>query len=451
MNQIEYQARPHQFRALKAAEKYVVLFGGVGSGKTEVGSLLTLRKIKENPGSVKGLIAANTYTQLIDSTITNAYRKWKSLGVRILPTEPPRSYGPFNIRIWCGRAWHEVRCRSLDNYEMLAGAEYGWAWLDEVYMTKEAAWNEVQARLRDTEAGRIQALLTTTTDEPSSWLYKVFVDDVDEALMKVIYATSYDNEKNLPPGYIDELKGTYSDRLFDRKGLAKWVSLTGSMIYSAFDRKVHVAGGEHSGCRPEDVDFDPALPILWSLDFNIGEGKPMSSALGQIRKSSGPDGRVRPEINWFDEIVIDSSDTNDAIDEFKAKPWWGRKPRPRVIVYGDAAGRARDTRSKVTDYILLSRAGFRAQNVPPSNPSVRDRHNLVNSLLKAANGDVRMKIHPRCKTLIKGFETTKLKKGANYLEDDRVREQHVTTAAGYMICREFSLTVPRGDGPKHWK
>jgi len=36
--------------------------------------------------------------------------------------------------------------------------------------------------------------------------------------------------------------------------------------------------------------------------------------------------------------------------------------------------------------------------------------------------------------LAEGFSLTKLKDGAQYIEDDSKRYQHITTAAGYGIC-----------------
>jgi hypothetical protein len=211
------------------------------------------------------------------------------------------------------------------------------------------------------------------------------------------------------------------------------VSLEGSTIYYAFDRTEHV----------KPVEYDSALPILWAHDFNIGQDKPMSSCLAQIKKGPGPVGKdgkatVRPELHVFDELILDTSDTNDAVEECKARlEKLGAKPS-QVRIYGDASGRAGDSRSKTTDYSILRDAGFVDQRVPPSNPPIRDRHNAVNALLRNAAGDVRLRIDPRCKVLAKGLEVVKLRGGAQYLEEER-REQHVTTALGYLVMVEFPI------------
>lgn len=408
----DYRARPHQYQVLKSGKRIILLGGGVGSGKTDVGSIWSLRKALAWPESL-GLIAANTYSQLADSTLRNFYRKVETYGLRVQPSELPRTGRPFTLKVHNGRRWIEILCRSMDKFETLSGLEIGWYWLDEVWQTPRAAFDLVNARLRDSRCGQPQGLLTTTLDEPSSWLYDVFVDKKDEDLCEVIYARTTDNLKNLPPGYLDLLKRTYDSRLFARMVEAKWVSLSKGRVYHQFDRREHV--------RP--LTLDPNLPLCWSHDFNIN---PMSSLAAQIK------GR---EVRIVDEIVLETSSTPEVIAEFRARGY-DRHPAG-VVIYGDAAGRAGDTRSTISDYQLLRQAGFTVQKVPIANPSLRDRHNTVNTRLKNAGGQVGLFIDPGCKVLIKGFETTGYKPGS-HLEAESF-EQHITTALGYLVHREFPL------------
>ena len=299
--------------------------------------------------------------------------------------------------------------------------EVGWTWLDETWDTPPEAINVVDARLRDDRA-HIQMLMTTTLDDPSTWMYDMVVDKFNPDLMDVIYATTYTNERNLPDGYIDRLKSRYTESMFKRMVLAQWVTLSQTQIYYAFNRDNNI--------NKEISEYSENLDILWTHDFNIGEGKPMSSLLCQIKKQDGQ--RI---ITAFDEIILETGDTNQAVNEFKARNWYSNQ-KHRVKIYGDASGKNKDTRSQTSDYGIHRDAGFKQQNVPTVNPPIRTRHNIVNSLLKNAKGDIRVYIHPRCKTFIKGLETTKLKKGANYIEEETFA-QHVTTAFGYLACVEF--------------
>lgn len=408
----EYLARPHQHRVLSSRKRIVLLGGGVGSGKTDVGAVWALAKALAWPEAL-GLIAANTYNQLVDSTLRNLYRKVEAYGLQVQPAELPRAPRPFTLKLSNGRRQIDILCRSMENFEALSGLEIGWYWLDEVWQTQRAAFDLVNARLRDARCGEPQGLLTTTLDEPSSWLYDVFVENHRDELYDVIYARTTDNLKNLPPGYLDLLKRTYDPHLFARMVEARWVSLSRGRIYYQFDRQDHV--------RPLTVD--PALPLAWSHDFNLN---PMSSVVAQIKGE---------EVRVLDEIVLETSSTPEVIAEFKARG--GCRHPAGVVVYGDAAGRAGDTRGKTSDYQLLRQAGFLHQKVPQANPALRDRHNAVNTRLKNAGGQVHLFIDPKCRTLIKGLETTAYKPGS-HLEAESY-EQHVTTALGYLVHREFPL------------
>jgi len=434
---MEYKARQHQLQVLKSDKKFTFMGGGIASGKKDVGSLWSLLKIEETPKGALGCILANSYGQLKDSTLRNLYKNFKSWNMPFRPKELPTGYGPFNIKCWNGESWIEILCRSLDNYEILSGIELGWVWIDEAWGSTKDAFDLVVGRVRDKRMEN-KLLLTSILDDPGvSWIYEFFVSNYDPGLMKVVYADTYQNEVNLPPTFIPDLKKTYSDKEFQRLVLAKWVSLEGSIIYNSFDRKLHIT---------EEASFSEWLPILWSFDFNIGMGKPMSSVICHIKKGEDIMGYKRPELHVFDEIVIPGTDTNDIIKEFEARPWLEKARAPKdyiTRIYGDASGQARDTRSKLTDYAILRDAGYGDQKVPNANPPIRDRHNAVNALLKNADGDVRLKIHPRCKVLARGLETVHLKKGAGYLEEETY-SQHITTALGYLVNKEFPIQKYQG-------
>lgn len=405
----------HQKKTLRSEKQEVFLGGGVGAGKTQIGAIWSLLKIMETPPDVYGLIVSNTYSMLYDTTLRVLYEKMLTAGMTVRPPEMPRGKGPADLLVWNGKHFVRILCRSLDHYDRLSGLEVGWIWSDEVWMTKPEAIDVLNARLRDTRMPKRQILYTTTLDAPDSWMYSRFVENHQPHLQDVIYAQTADNP-HLPENYVDTLKSTYSEAVFKRMVLSQWVALDSERIYIAFNRKENVA----------DCTVETSLPLLWSHDFNIGHGKPMSSCVLQYHKSS-------QTFTVVDEIILDRADTNDAVAEFAARY---RNHEAGVIVYGDASGNARDTRSRMTDYEILRRAGFTHQKVPRANPPVRERHNIVNALLKSADGQVRVLIDPRCKVLIKGLETVHLKKGAQYTEDDSQYEQHVTTALGYCLCVE---------------
>lgn len=429
--------RPHktQRQALRSKARIIMYLAGIGTGKTTLGSFWTIIKCKHMVEGQVGLIAANSYSQLCDSTLRNFYKVCNEAGIKLIPEQVPKGSKPFAIRMWNGKFWSEILCRSLDNYESLAGVELSWAWSDETYQTKPEALDLVNERLRDESNGEpVQTLVTTSVDDPASSLYKMAVEDYKEGeldatgyrlLKEVIYATTYDNEHNLPNGYIENLKRTLSGPRFERQVESKWVFSDGNRIYHSFDKKIQVT---------KDAEFNERLPICWSCDQNISAGSPMSSCVGHIIYSQ----LHQPIIHIFDELILESSDTNDSIAEFTSRYCLESHHKNDVIVYGDQTGTRKDSRSKTSDYKLMYDAGYRNQRLPSKNPPVRSRHNSVNSMLLNAFGEVRLLIHPRCKVLIKGLELGRLRKGAQYLEVEDY-EQHVCTALGYFVNYEFPI------------
>jgi len=138
----------------------------------------------------------------------------------------------------------------------------------------------------------------------------------------------------------------------------------------------------------------------------------------------------------FDEVVIDGARTADTIDELDHKGLLRTDWNYQIC--GDAAGKHRDTRGMRSDWdIILKELQNRNLNVafkvPPANPGVRNRHNKVNAYCKNAEGQVRLFVYDKAPTVDEGLRLVKLKPGANYIEDDSKRYQHVTTALSYAI------------------
>ena len=111
-------------------------------------------------------------------------------------------------------------------------------------------------------------------------------------------------------------------------------------------------------------------------------------------------------VQVLDEIVIRQATTRQACEEFLK-----RYPRhdAGVVVYGDASGYQQQT-TGATDYDMI-REYFAVHSnmkveyrVPKSNPSVRERINLMNRQLRSAAGKIGLLVDPQCKELIKDLE-----------------------------------------------
>jgi len=169
-------------------------------------------------------------------------------------------------------------------------------------------------------------------------------------------------------------------------------------------------------------------------DFNV---KPTAWTLGQTTGGAWW---------WFDEIRIKNTHTAECAQELVAKikkcKAAGHKARPAVIICGDASGKSRKTSAVgETDYSLikvaLKEAGITfTDKTPDANPGVKDRVNTVNSKCRAANGDVRLYLHPKnCPQGKRDLERTTWKEGSSaILEDKKDKERtHSSDSMGYPI------------------
>jgi hypothetical protein len=107
------------------------------------------------------------------------------------------------------------------------------------------------------------------------------------------------------------------------------------------------------------------------------------------------------------------------------------------VIYADATGSRQQT-SGTSDLEIL-RNRFRQGNfkVPTSNPAVKDRVALMNAKLESAAGERRMRIHSRCKELIKDLETVGYKPNSMVIDKDHdPKRTHLSDALGYLVWQE---------------
>jgi len=424
----------------KCRDRYLVIWGGAGSGKSEFAARKVIWRACCGPQKYLCLRKQNVdVVKSVVPLVRSVLDAWK-----IPYTYRQQPYHTLALRT---ETESEIICSGLDDPEKLKSVPYITStWMEEATELDFDDFLQVDLRLRGETEKYKQHMLTFNPVLRSNWTHAAFFEDqpgrqrVDDhthkhrrgKLQVTTHHSTYVDNPFIDDEYREVLDNlaSQSEQHHTVYKLGQWGAISGT-VYYAFGREWNV---------DDAVTYDQHLPVLWSHDFNIGEGKPMSSCLCQLRREGD-----RQVLYVVDEIILDTGNTLDACHEFAE-----RIPQDWTVhVYGDAAGKARDTRGNRTDYELISEFGYKQQDVPRKNPSIRDRHNVVNRALKDASGDIRVKIHPRCKTLIKGLETVKVKKGANYIEEETY-EQHVTTALGYLICRVLPVTMRVASGRKYW-
>jgi hypothetical protein len=214
----------------------------------------------------------------------------------------------------------------------------------------------------------------------------------------------------------DEIKQAQQDlapKVFAQEYLASWTQLS-NVIFEYF--------GEHN-IQPVELP-KPTESLIVGMDFNVGK------MLAQIGR------QTRTGIEYFDEIVLENSNTTEVCDEIRL-----RYPLNPITVYPDASGQQRKTSAAgQTDLIILQNAGF-AVKVNRTNPTVKDRINSANSLFfKREDGSTRFKIDPRCQFTIKSFKNWSYKEGSQGgIPDKESGWDHACDSGSYPIAFLFPI------------
>ncbi len=320
-------------------------------------------------------------------------------------------------RSWADRKYFKVRSLELSGAAIEETTE----------TTEDEFYKEIKMRVGRIPYIKENIIINATNPSgPSHWAYKYFIQpnsNGEKHKTKHVYYSATSDNPFIPPKYLEQLKVDLDPKLARRMLYGEWIEIQDEVIYHAYDSSVQYSKNPWMP-RPETT-------IMISFDFNIGDGKPLSACALCYQDGA---------YHVFAEVIIEGARTEEACKEF-----FDREiivPGKRYELYGDASGKARHTSSKRSDYEIIKesfdRNGINYKYcVPLSNPAIRMRHNTINAYCRNALGEVRLFIH-NCPTVDEGLRLTSFKKGANLIENDSIRSQHVTTAIGYAIVRHIA-------------
>lgn len=472
-------SRPQEY-ILTSTKEVNLFLGGVGSGKTHLGGIISGYYIQHFP-KVRGFIGANTYNQLNTSTMLRIREVWLHIfgwvadRDYVVGKQPPIGFSRegHNFDRYDGIVSFKngtvLFVGSLDNAKAHDGKEFGWAILDETKDTREADVKEViLTRMRQrglffsadwtlshTGERGFNPLYILTSPAKVQWLNEWFgLDEYRAEIESTIYSkvnffakeqknkciavsSTYHNSENLPAGYIDRvIENNPSERA---KALiyANPFTKTGGEFYSSFSAARHVGS----------IDFRPELPVHITFDQNVMPY--VTAGCWQVVESGNGEWHLRK----FDEFCLTNpNNTSERVCEaFVAK--YGDRTKS-IFFYGDASGHKRDTRANENDYQIVERKLRKYLNngsdrTQRSNPPVIKRRDFINNML---DGKTRWKIFydEQCKKTI--LDLTYLKQDPNGAkwkehEKDEVSGQtyekygHTSDADDYFFCtiaeREF--------------
>jgi hypothetical protein len=434
--------RPAQSTVFQSNQRFRVLVAGRRFGKTFL-ALVELCQAAWGPGR-KVWYVAPTYKQ----AKRIAWKALKQMTKGYWASTPNET--DLTIELASGGT---IFLRGADNYDSLRGDGIDFLVLDEYASINREAWTEV---LRPALSDREGHALFIGTPRGRNHFFELYEAALDQpGWARFQYTT--EQGRNVSLKELESATHELDERTYRQEFQASFENLGVGMAYYAFDRRQNI----------RDLRYNPALPLFWSLDFNVN---PLCSVLGQI---------VQGRVHILDELILPNSNTLAACEEFleRTRNWTTLKlpdvpqhgeaweqivaqltpPIVNVYVCGDATGEQRKTSASRTDWQIVKQffgrytdrfhAGFR---VPSDNPPVKDRINCVNAMLRNHAGEHRLLIDPRCKQLIKDLEQVCWKADpygnalAEVDKSDPMRT-HVSDAAGYWIAREFPMRTPRGE------
>lgn len=396
MSSISVELSTPQKEFFDSYHAFTLYCGGLGGGKTHAGAMWAAYMALTYP-NVRGLITANSYSQLKKATLQGFFKILRELNIEY-------RYKSQDGEIWIGDT--VIYLMSMEKYDLLRGIEVGWAWSDECAFYREEAFDVLIGRIRGQGPNLWKG---TTTPNGFNWLYKRFVESPIKD-SHVVYASTTDNAKNLGSNYINQLRDNYDERLAQQELEGRFVNLNKGRVYHSFDRNKHV--------RPVD---DLGIFLTVGLDFNV---HPLCGVFAYERYG---------KIYVTSELYQEDSNTFKAAEEIKNRY---RYQIDKIIC--DETGNRRKSSAKNTDHEILRRYGF---DVPKfRNPHIKDRQNNVNRLLYHG----KLVIDPSCKKLIADLEQL-----AHDNKDELLG--HITDALGYVCWSFMPMKKPKRQGSITYK
>lgn len=398
---------------LKQTTKFRAFVGGYGSGKTWVGCTAKCMNFFKSPKQVQGYFGP-TYPHIRDIFFPTIEEVAHGFGLRVDIKEANKEVHYYRGPYYMGT----TICRSMDRPQTIVGFKIGHALVDEldVLRAKDAkvAFQKIIARMRVKFENVKNGVDVTTTPEGFKETHRLFVEQrikrPDLAkFYSIVHASTYDNRKNLPEGYIESLRESYPSHLIEAYLMGQFVNLTSGTVYRNYNRVAHNSS--------EVIKEGDVLRV--GMDFNVGK---MAATIYVVR----PNG-------WHAVAELkDLLDTPDMIQVIVQR--W---PKHNVVVYPDASGSSRSTKgASKSDLDLLRLAKFEVK-VNSRNPAVKDRVNSTNKQFESGRFWVNAQA---CPTVASCLERQAY--DDNGEPDKKSGFDHQNDATTYPIAYEFPVVKP---------
>ncbi len=352
------------------------LVGGLGSGKT----FAAVQEIKalalENPGFTY-LIGRKTMPSLRDTTMKTFFASMEDGLIK-------KHDKTHSVVTFVNNA--EIIFRPLDDMEKMKSLEIAGFHIDEANEISHDLYNTLKSRVRQKLKGKepkmYRSIISLNPTEEDHWIPQLFLH-TKPPNHEMFTSTTLDNMQNLPEGYIDELKRTFTADMQQRMiyGLFGKV-FKGKPVFPQFQRGNYVRG----------IEYDRSAPLIRGIDF--GYNRPVFMWMQMI----GTQIRVLAEM-MGNGIYLNDFVTNETLP-YQISLFGEQILKP--IDFCDPRGSDESDKGKSSVRVLNELGIYPAYR----RTWIEEGLNAWKTLLdtKTPDGDVNFLVHPRCKNLIEALK-----------------------------------------------
>ena len=285
-----------QKQFLNSEEPVVLMSGGFGSGKTTALALKLLQLKAANPGT-PGLLVSQSYKSLWSIS----FRRLMS----ILNLTLPKDQVP-KVMDRQGECYLDfgdgvpIFLRSAVNPDSIDGLDVGWLLGDELRHWPQHTYEVALGRVR-AKCPKPQIAFASTPE--MHWMAEEF--NTSKSGRRLIIAPTSQNAKNLAPGFIENLRLSYSPRL-QKAVIEGFFTVLEGAVYENIDPDVYNS--------PWCVDYNPKKHLNRKTYLAVDPGYRRSSYLW-IHE-------IEP-LNWivFDEMMPENATDAQCVEMINARGW----------------------------------------------------------------------------------------------------------------------------------
>ena len=414
-SQREFLEIPHDY-TLDVA----VYQGGYGSGKTFSGSLLGILLALKFPG-IKGLVGAQTYTLVRDTTLQTYFEHLDNFGF----TEGIDYTWSATMQTLTFSNHSEILFRHFDEPNKLKSLNLGFVEIEEMsdipYDTFKMLLSRMRQKIKPQWKGfRYRIFGHTNPETQKGWVYETFIENPPPNY-RLISAPTTQNIY-LPEGYCDELKKLYDEEYYNIFVLAKTGNYSSGLVVKDFTKE-----------NIKNITYQPEMDLYISCDFNVD---PMCWVLAH---------KTEDKVFYFDEIAMENTTTAKACEEI-----CHRYPnhKGQIIINGDASGDNRSCTSEYTNYVIIKKKflqyGYDVDiRIKAFNPPIKNRIMAFNAKVKSADGEVCLFVDKKCEKLLYNIYNLSYQEGSSrinlptYQQIKQSKElkflSHPFDAASYLV------------------